>query len=122
SQAFRKSAVYCVAMDIVQAIILGVVEGLTEFLPVSSTRHLILVSELMGLEQTAFLKSFEISIQLGSILAVIFLFWRHFLDPKVLLKLAVAFIPTGVIGVTLYPFIKEYLLGDPTIVVAALLV
>ena len=103
------------------SIILGVVEGLTEFLPVSSTGHLILVSHLLGLPQTEVLKSFEIAIQLGSILAVVVLFWRSFLDIEVLKRLLVAFIPTGAIGFVLYKFIKDSLIGNPMVVVWALL-
>ena len=109
-------------MTVLDSIILGIVEGLTEFLPVSSTGHLILVSHLMGLAQTDFLKSFEIAIQLGSILAVVVLFWRMFLDVEVMKRLIIAFIPTGIIGLTLYRYIKDYLIGDPMIVVAALFV
>lgn len=107
-------------MTYVDSIILGIVEGLTEFLPVSSTGHLILVSHLLGLPQTEVLKSFEIAIQLGSILAVVVLFWRSFLDIEILKRLVVAFIPTGLIGFFLYRLIKDYLIGDPMIVVYAL--
>lgn len=107
-------------MTYLDSIILGVVEGLTEFLPVSSTGHLILVSSLLGLPQTEAFKSFEIAIQLGSILAVVVVFWRSFLDMEILKRLAVAFIPTGVIGFLLYKLIKEHLIGNGTVVVWAL--
>ncbi len=97
-------------MELWQAIVLGIVEGLTEFLPVSSTGHLILVSSLMGIKQTEFQKSFEIAIQLGSILAVVFLFYgRLFSDFELWKRIVVAFIPTGVLGFLLYKFIKGYL-------------
>ncbi len=97
-------------MELWQAIVLGIVEGLTEFLPVSSTGHLILVSSLMGIKQTEFQKSFEIAIQLGSILAVVFLFYgRLFSDIELWKRIVVAFIPTGVLGFLLYKFIKGYL-------------
>lgn len=109
-------------MTIFDSIILGALEGLTEFLPVSSTGHLILASTLLGLPQTEALKSFEIAIQLGSILAVLVLFFRDFLSLSVLKRLALAFVPTGIIGFTLYPFIKGFLIGDPLIVVIALAV
>ena len=66
-------------MTLMQAIILGIVEGITEFLPISSTGHLILTSRLLGLSQTDFQKSFEIAIQLGAIASVIVLYWRRFL-------------------------------------------
>lgn len=109
-------------MTYLESIILGVVEGLTEFLPISSTGHLILVSHLLGIPQTDFVKSFEIAIQLGSILAVLVLFWRSFLNTEVVKRLIVAFIPTGIIGFILYRFIKDTLIGDPMIVVWALLI
>ena len=76
-------------MTLLQAIILGVVEGFTEFLPISSTGHLILASRLLGLEQTEFQKSFEIAIQLGAIASVVLLYWRKFLDFPVLARVVV---------------------------------
>ncbi|WP_200762863.1 undecaprenyl-diphosphate phosphatase [Nitrosophilus alvini] len=95
-------------MDIIQAIVFGFVEGLTEFLPVSSTGHLILTAKLMGLEQTDFLKSFEVIIQLGSILAVVFAFRDKLLtNVELWKKLLVAFLPTAVLGFTLYKLIKS---------------
>ena len=63
-------------MDTVHALIFGIVEGLTEFLPISSTGHLILTARILGLSQTDFLKSFEIAIQSGAILAVVVLYWK----------------------------------------------
>ena len=107
-------------MTFTESIILGIVEGLTEFLPVSSTGHLILVSHLLGIPQTEAFKSFEIAIQLGSILAVVVLFWRSFLDIEVLKRLMFAFIPTGIIGFLLYSLIKTYLIGNSVVVVFAL--
>ena len=107
-------------MSFFDSIILGIVEGITEFLPISSTGHLILASKLLELPQSEFLKSFEIIIQLGAILAVIVLYFRSFFDVEVLKKIAVAFLPTAVIGLTLYPVIKTYLLGNETVVLAAL--
>ncbi len=100
---------------------MGIVEGVTEFLPISSTGHLILTSSLLHLTQTEFLKSFEIIIQLGAILSVVVLYWRSFLNLTILKKLVVAFIPTGVIGLALYQVIKTYLIGNEYIVLAALL-
>jgi undecaprenyl-diphosphatase len=94
-------------MGIFEAIILGILEGLTEFLPISSTGHLILASHLMGIEQTAVHKSFEVVIQLGSICAVIFLYFKKlFSDFTLMKKLAVAFLPTGILGFLFYKHIK----------------
>jgi undecaprenyl-diphosphatase len=107
-------------MTLLQAIILGVVEGFTEFLPISSTGHLILASRLLGLEQTEFQKSFEIAIQLGAIASVVLLYWRKFLDIPVLARVFTAFIPTGIIGFALYHVVKTYLLGSDAIVLWSL--
>lgn len=109
-------------MDILHAIILSVVEGLTEFLPISSTGHLILASDLLKISQTEFVKSFEIFIQLGAICAVIFLYFKDFLSIKKWPPVIIAFIPTGIIGFILYKFVKTYLLGNSTVVLAALLI
>ncbi|MFA5182912.1 MAG: undecaprenyl-diphosphate phosphatase [Syntrophales bacterium] len=108
-------------MDLLTAAILGIVEGISEFLPISSTGHLILTSHLLGLKHTDFLKSFEIAIQVGAISSVIVLYWRAFLvDLNILKKVIVAFIPTGIMGLTLYKLIKQFLLGSSTIVLWSL--
>lgn len=108
-------------MTYFQAFILSLVEGITEFLPVSSTGHLILASHLLGLAQTEFLKSFEIIIQLGAILAVVFLYWRTLLSSRhLLLRVLIAFIPTGLIGFFAYPLVKGSLLGNFQIVIVSL--
>ncbi len=107
-------------MTYLDSIILGVVEGLTEFLPVSSTGHLVLASGALGLAQTDFVKSFEIAIQLGAIGAVVLVYWKSFLDINVLKRLMVAFVPTAVVGYVLYHFAKAYLLGNSEIVIWAL--
>lgn len=107
-------------MTIIDALVLGVVEGVTEFLPISSTGHLILASKLLGLSGE-FVKSFEIVIQLGAIAAVLALFGTsRFLSLPILKRLVVAFIPTGVIGLIFYKIVKTYLLGNSTVVVPAL--
>lgn len=108
-------------LSLFHAGILGIVEGITEFLPISSTAHLILASQLLRLPDTDFMKSFEIIIQLGAILAVMALYWRSFLRLEVLKRLIIAFIPTGVIGLSLYKVVKTYLLGSTSIVLWALL-
>ena len=102
------------------AIVLGAVEGLTEFLPISSTAHLTLTAQIMGLDQSAFVKTFEIAIQSGAILAVIVLYWRRFLDVAVLKRVLAAFIPTAIIGLILYKLVKEYLIGNIAVTLWAL--
>ncbi len=107
-------------MDFLHAVILGVVEGLTEFLPVSSTGHLVLAAEWLRLPETEFLKSFEIVIQLGAILSVLFLYARRLVtDTRILPKLAAAFLPTAAAGMLFYPLVKQWL-GSPTLVAAML--
>ncbi|MDD5439173.1 MAG: undecaprenyl-diphosphatase UppP [Candidatus Omnitrophica bacterium] len=110
-------------MDVLHAVILGVVEGLTEFLPISSTGHLILAARVFNVPQTDFVKSFEIIIQLGAILAVIALYYKLLLrDRAVLKKVLAAFIPTGIIGFIAYQAVKKFLLGNSFIVVWALFI
>ncbi|MFA4936996.1 MAG: undecaprenyl-diphosphate phosphatase [Patescibacteria group bacterium] len=105
-----------------QAIILGIVEGITEFLPISSTGHLILSSRLLNLPPSEFLTSFEITIQLGAILAIVALYWRSLLmNWEIIKRLIVAFIPTALIGLLLYKLIKNVLLGSTTVVLWSLL-
>ena len=104
-------------MNIFYAIILGIIEGLTEFLPISSTGHLILGSWLLNLRQTEFLKSFEIAVQLGAILSVVVLYWRKlFLNPRIIMRLAVALVPTALIGLVLYKTVKTVFLENNQIV------
>jgi undecaprenyl-diphosphatase len=106
-------------MTIIQAIIIAIVEGLTEFLPVSSTGHMILTSSLLGVENNAFLKTFEISIQLGAILAIVIMYIKRFFKSfEIYAKLFAAFIPTALVGFLAYGFIKEYLF-NPIIVAVA---
>lgn len=93
-------------MDIIQAIILGIVEGITEFLPISSTGHMIITSSLMGIDREEFTKLFEVVIQLGAILAVVVLYWRRFFDFSrwdFYKKLLIAVVPALICG---------YLFGD----------
>ena len=108
-------------MNIIQSIILSIIEGLTEFLPISSTGHMILASSIMNIPESAFVKTFEISIQIGAILAIVLLYARRFLQGiSIYLKLGIAFIPTGIIGFLAYPYIKTYLF-NPIIVTISLI-
>ncbi len=109
-------------MSIFDAVILGIIEGLTEFLPISSTGHLILVSTLLGIPQSSFNKTFEIVIQLGAILSVVFLYFNRIKNNiELWKKITAAFIPTGIIGFVLYKIIKQYLF-NPYIVAVSLVV
>jgi len=107
-------------MTILHSIILGIVEGITEFLPVSSTGHLILVGDLLHIADSEFLKSFDIIVQLGAILAVVVVYWHKLWNWSMIKKLVVAFIPTGIIGLLLYKVVKN-LLGSNAVVLWALL-
>ena len=88
-------------MSIIEAIIIAIVEGLTEFLPISSTGHMIIAEKIMGVEDNDFTKLFTVGIQLGAILAVVVLYWKKFVDFKswhFYLKLLIAVIPALVLG------------------------
>ena len=87
-------------MDIFQSVIMGIVEGFTEFLPISSTGHMIIVGDWLGLEQNHFVKAYEIIIQFAAILAVVLNYKEKFSPKKINLwmKLAVAFVPLGAVG------------------------
>lgn len=103
-------------MTILDSIIMGAVEGITEFLPVSSTAHLILTAKLLGLEETEALKAYETIIQLGAILAVLFIYKDRLTKSFSLwVKLGVAFVPTGVAGLFLYKHIKEFFTPSATV-------
>lgn len=94
-------------MNTTVSLILGIVEGVTEFLPVSSTAHLIIASNILHITQTEFQKFFEVFIQAGAILAVIFIYLKYLLEHKEILgKVIVSFIPTSIIGLVLYKIIK----------------
>ena len=108
-------------MTYLQALILAIIEGITEFLPVSSTGHMILASAIMKVQDPEFTKTFEIVIQLGAIMAVALLYIkRFFVSFDIYLKLVAAFIPTGVIGILAYKTIKAYLF-NPFVVSTSLI-
>src|SRR3989344_5771457 len=95
-------------MSIIQAIILGIIEGLTEFLPISSTAHLILAGKYMAIEQTEFLKFFEVFIQSGAILAVVVIYKDILFKNRVLVKkITLSFLPTAIVGFLLHQTIKS---------------
>ena len=96
-------------MTVIEAIVLGIVEGLSEFLPISSTGHLILASALMKLRQSDAHKVFEVTIQSGAMLAVVFIYRGQLASRSDLLKkLCFAFLPTGVLGYLLYKLVKSF--------------
>lgn len=106
-------------MSILDALILGIVEGITEFLPISSTGHLILAADLLALAETEFLKTFQIVIQLGAILAIVVLYWRRLLtDYELVKKILVALVPALVIGGLFYSGIKKLFESSLTVVLA----
>lgn len=109
-------------MTLLQTITIAVVEGLTEFLPVSSTGHMILAERLMGVDSTsAFVKAFTVNIQFGAILSVVVLYWRRFFQTwDFYWKLLIAFLPAAVIGFFLSEFIDR--LFENAFVVALMLV
>jgi undecaprenyl-diphosphatase len=102
-------------MDFIQAIILAIIEGLTEYLPVSSTAHMIFASSYYGIQEDDFVKLFQVSIQFGAILAVVVLYWKKFFDFTKLgfyIKLACAVIPALLLGLLFDDLIDEAL-GNP---------
>ena len=110
-------------MTYLQTIILSLIEGLTEFLPISSTGHLIIAQNLLHISATEFTKSFNIIIQFSSILAIIVLYWKKIVRYRYLWKQAfIAFLPTGILGFTLYRLIKGYLLDNVLVTVLALFI
>lgn len=110
-------------MTIFQSIILGVVEGITEFLPISSTAHIDFARIFLGVATTPFLKSFIILIQLGAILAVFVLYFKKIFSSTTYIKnIIIAFIPTGIIGFFLYKIIKKFLLANTLLAIIMLIV
>jgi undecaprenyl-diphosphatase len=111
-------------MNLFQAIIIAIVEGLTEFLPVSSTGHMIIASSAFGIGHEDFTKIFEVSIQLGAILAVVVLYWKkffHFTRWQFYLKLMVSVLPALFFGFLFNDYIDQ-MLGSPVIVAVSLVV
>ncbi len=110
-------------MSIIQSIILAIIEGLTEFLPISSTGHMVLTSSILGIENDKFTKLFEICIQLGAILAVVALYWKKFFDFskwQFYVKLMLAVVPALIFGKLFDDLIDEHL-GNPAFIATVLL-
>ena len=109
-------------MNFFEAILIAIVEGLTEFIPVSSTAHMIFTSTILGIQTDDYVKMFQVSIQFGAILAVVMLYWRKFFDFKNLrfyLKLMLAVLPALVLGYLFNEKIEE-LLESPFMVAIVL--
>ncbi|MDH6354893.1 undecaprenyl-diphosphatase [Dysgonomonas sp. PH5-45] len=97
-------------MDTLQTIIIAIVEGLTEFLPVSSTGHMIITQAILGVESTEFVKAFTVIIQFGAILSVLFLYWKRFFQSvDFYVKLLIGFIPAAILGLLFNDYIDEML-------------
>ncbi len=109
-------------MNILQALVFGIVEGITEFLPISSTGHLMIADTLLHVGFSSFVTSFNIYIQLGAILAVVVLYFKKIFTSWLrILHIIAAFLPTAIIGLLLFPFIKKILLENLFVVGLALI-
>ena len=111
-------------MDLIKAIIVAIVEGLTEYLPISSTGHMIIASTLLGIENDEFTKLYTVSIQLGAIIAVVVLYWKKFMDFskwKFYIKLIIAVIPAIILGLFFSDQIDAMLESPLTVAVTLLL-
>ncbi len=109
-------------MDLFNAIILGVVEGITEFLPVSSTAHLILTSRLLGITSTPFHKMFEVVIQSGAILAVAVVYAQYVRqNSQIVVPIMLSFIPTAIIGLVLHNIVTDIFFESLILIVSSLL-
>ena len=111
-------------MNTLQAILIAIIEGLTEYLPVSSTAHMVFMSSYFGIQEDDFVKLFQVSIQFGAILAVVALYWRKFFDFSkfnFFIKLACAVLPALVLG-KLFDDAIEAVLGNPIPIAIVLIV
>ncbi|MGN6400858.1 MAG: undecaprenyl-diphosphate phosphatase [Flavisolibacter sp.] len=111
-------------MTIIQAIIIAIIEGITEFLPISSTGHMIITEKLLGVPESDFTKLFTVAIQLGAILAVVVLYWKKFFDFsrwQFYLKLLIAVIPALFFGALLSDKIDMLLESTTTVVITMIL-
>jgi undecaprenyl-diphosphatase len=109
-------------MNWLQALLIAIVEGITEFLPISSTGHMIITEKIIGLESDDFVKAFIINIQFGAILSVVVLYWKSFFQSlKFYYKLFVAFIPAAVFGLLLGDYIDKLLENVVVVAIALIL-
>lgn len=110
-------------MTLLQAILFGVVEGITEFLPVSSTAHLLLLQKLLGIPATEAVKTFDIAIQSGAILAALLVGWKTIKDRRELILFAlIAFVPTALIGFLLHSVVRGVLFQSTDTMLLALVI
>ena len=109
-------------METIEVIVLAIIEGLTEFLPVSSTGHMILASSVMGIQENEFVKMFTVAIQFGAILSVIVLYYKRFLKSiEFYIRLFIAFLPAAVIGLLFNDYIDMLLESPMTVAITLLL-
>lgn len=109
-------------MTLIEAIIIAIIEGITEFLPISSTGHMILTQALLQIKSTDFIKTYIVNIQFGAILSVLVLYWRRFVQSfDFYFKLIIAFIPSAIIGIMFEDVIDE-LLSSVLIVAISLII
>lgn len=109
-------------MDMIHSVLLGIVEGITEFLPISSTAHLIIASKFLGIKQTEFVQMFEVVIQSGAILAVILLQGAYVLKHRnSILTILFSFIPTAIIGFALHSIIKNVFFNSENLIIASMI-
>ncbi len=107
-------------MNILESLVLGIVEGLTEFLPVSSTFHLIVTSKILNIESSEFVKLFEVVIQSGAISALLFLYTKTLLqDYKLFKHVIISFIPTAVVGLIFHRIIKSVFFESNWLILSA---
>lgn len=109
-------------MGVFEAVVLAIVEGLTEFLPVSSTGHMVLTSSVMGISNSEFVKMFTVAIQFGAILSVVVLYWKRFFQSlNFYFKLGVAFVPAAIFGFLLNDYIDAMLENALVVAITLLL-
>lgn len=110
-------------MNIIHSFILGIIEGVTEFLPISSTAHLIISSNLLNIPSSEFQKFFEVFIQSGAILAVVFVYWKVILKNRnLMVNIILSFVPTAVVGFFLHKIIKNIFFESFTLIAVSLFI